>query len=54
MAIQTTTAGRNSKYHGESVIHIIQSGSVVHLPVKTGVFPYKDHNNILAALTESS
>jgi hypothetical protein len=48
MAIQTTTAGRNSEYHGELVIHSIQSGSVVRLPVKTGVFPYKDHNNIPA------
>ncbi|MGA9153138.1 MAG: hypothetical protein WBZ36_21380 [Candidatus Nitrosopolaris sp.] len=44
MAIQTTTTGRNSD--GESVLHSTRSGSVVHLPVKTGVFPYKDHNNI--------
>jgi len=47
MAIQTTTAGRNSEYLGELVIHSTQSG-VVHLPVKTGVFPYKDHKNIPA------
>ena len=26
MAIQTTTAGRNSEYHGELVIHSTQSG----------------------------
>jgi hypothetical protein len=52
MAIQTTTARRRSEYHGELVIHSTQSGSVVHLPVKAGVFPYKDHNNILAPAVE--
>ncbi|MGB8933952.1 MAG: hypothetical protein WCC17_02450 [Candidatus Nitrosopolaris sp.] len=44
--VTQTTVGRRSEYHGESVIHSRQSGRVVHLPVKTAVFPHKDYNNI--------
>ena len=46
--VTQTTVGRRSEYHGESVIHSRQSGRVVHLPVKTGVIPHKDYNNIPA------
>ena len=44
--VTQTTVGRRSEYHGESFIYSRQR--VVHLPVKTGVIPHRDYNNIPA------